>query len=183
VAAFGKIDGIVNNAALVARSTIDKTDSKFFDRMMAINARAPLLLIQAALPHLKKSQGSVVNIGSVNALCGEPTLLDYSISKGALQTMSRNLANALAPEKVRVNQINPGWVLTDREYHDQIKWGQAPDWPEHLPVVFAPSGRLIAPEAIAAATIYWLGDESRPISGSVVELEQFSVIGRNPVKT
>ena len=58
---------------------------------MAINVRAPLLLIQAAFPELQRRKGAVVNIGSVNALSGEATLLDYSISKGALQTLSRNL--------------------------------------------------------------------------------------------
>jgi NAD(P)-dependent dehydrogenase (short-subunit alcohol dehydrogenase family) len=110
-------------------------------------------------------------------------LLDYSLSKGALQTMSRNLANAHAADRVRVNHLNVGWVLTDREYHHQIEHGMAPDWPQNVPPQFAPWGRLMTPEEIANAAIYWLGDESRPISGSVVDLEQYSIIGRNPNKT
>jgi NAD(P)-dependent dehydrogenase (short-subunit alcohol dehydrogenase family) len=150
--------------------------------MIAVNVRGALLLIQAAFPQLKAAQGSVLNIGSINAHSGQANLLDYSISKGALQTLSRNLANAHATDRVRVNHLNVGWVLTPREYAHQIEHGMAPDWPETVPPQFAPWGRLMMPEEIASAAVYWLGDESRPISGSVVDLEQFSLIGRNPNK-
>ena len=97
VAALGRIDALVNNAAAVVRSDIQSTDSPLFDRVMAVNVRAPLLLIHAALEHLEQSHGAVLNIGSVNAYCGEPNLLAYSISKGALMTLTRNLADALGP--------------------------------------------------------------------------------------
>jgi len=177
--AFGRL---VNNAAYIVRSTLETTDAAFFDSVMAVNVRAPLLLIQAAMPELRRRQGAVLNIGSVNALSGEPALLDYSISKGALQTLSRNLANAHAESGVRINHFNVGWVLTPNEDALQRKLGQPADWTSRIPRQFAPSGRLIAPSEIAAAAVYWLGDESRPINGSVVELEQFSLIGRNPAK-
>lgn len=183
VAAFGRIDALVNNASIVPRSTIETTTAELFDRTMAINVRAALLLVQAAFPHLKASQGCVLNIGSINALSGEATLLDYSISKGALQTLSRNLANAHTLDHIRVNHFNVGWVLSPREYQHQRDQGLPADWPERVPPVFAPSGRLIRPEEIASAAVYWLSDESRPVTGSVVELEQFSLFGRNPVKT
>jgi NAD(P)-dependent dehydrogenase (short-subunit alcohol dehydrogenase family) len=182
VRSFGRIDGIVNNAAIVARSTLESTSPAFFDRMMAVNLRAPLFLIQAALPELRKAEGSVLNIGSINAHSGQANLLDYSLSKGGMQTLSRNLANAHCYERVRVNHLNVGWVLTDREYHHQIEHGMPADWHLHVPEQFAPSGRLIRPEEIASAAVYWLGDESRPISGAVVELEQYSIMGRNPNK-
>lgn len=180
--AFGRIDGIVNNAAYIVRSTLDSTDAAFFDSVMAINVRAPLLLIQAAMSELRTRRGAVLNIGSINALSGEPALLDYSISKGALQTLSRNLANAHAGSGVRFNHFNVGWVLTPNEDALQRKLGQPDDWSSHIHPQYAPSGRLIAPSEIAAAAVYWIGDESRPINGSVVELEQYSLIGRNPAK-
>ena len=183
VQAFGRIDGVVNNAAIVARSNLSTTEPAFFDRMIAVNLRAALFLIQAAFPLLKATQGCVLNIGSINAHSGQANLLDYSLSKGALQTMSRNLANAHAADRVRVNHLNVGWVLTTREYQHQIEHGMAPDWPEHVPEQFAPWGRLMTPEEVANAAVYWLGDESRPISGSVVDMEQYSLIGRNPNKT
>jgi NAD(P)-dependent dehydrogenase (short-subunit alcohol dehydrogenase family) len=182
VKAFGRIDGLVNNAAIVARTNLENTTVAFFDRMMAVNLRAPVFLIQAALPHLKASEGSVLNIGSINAHSGQANLLDYSLSKGGLQTLSRNLANAHCNDRVRFNHLNVGWVLTDREYHHQIEHGMAADWHKTVPQQFAPSGRLIMPEEIASMAVYWLGDESRPISGSVLELEQYSIMGRNPNK-
>jgi NAD(P)-dependent dehydrogenase (short-subunit alcohol dehydrogenase family) len=180
--AFGKIDALVNNAAIVPRTTLETSNVESFERTMAINVRAPLLLIQAAFWQLKINQGCVLNIGSINALSGEATFLDYSISKGALQTLSRNLANAHGVDRVRFNHLNVGWVLSPREYAHQRAQGLPPDWPQHVPPQHAPSGRLITPEEIASAAVYWLGDESRPITGSVIELEQFSVYGRNPVK-
>ncbi len=181
--AFGRIDGLVNNAAIVPRTTLATATVESFERAMTINVRAPLFLIQAAWPQLKANEGSVLNIGSINALSGEATFVDYSMSKGALQTLSRNLANAHGTDKVRFNHLNVGWVLTAREQAAQMAQGLPADWAEKVPPLYAPSGRLIMPPAIAAAAVYWLGDESRPITGSVVELEQFSVYGRNPVKT
>ena len=182
VDAFGKLDALVNNAAWVVRSDIYSTDAAFFDRVMAINVRAPMLLVQAALPHLKRARGAVLNIGSINAYSGEGNLLAYSISKGALMTMSRNLADYLGPDQVRVNHFNVGWVLTPNEYETKLKDGLPKNWPETLDPTHAPSGRILKPEEIAAAAVYWLSDESRPISGSVVELEQYPIIGRNPTK-
>ena len=180
---FGQIDGLVNNAAYIPRSDIKTTDPTLFDKVMSINVRAPLLLIQAALPHLEAAKGSVLNIGSINAYCGEPPLLGYSVSKGALMTLSRNLGDSLFPTfGVRVNQINPGWILTDNEYKLKLADGLPKDWPSRLPAGVAPSGGLIGPKAIADAAVFWLSDESWPISGTVMDLEQYPMIGRNPPK-
>lgn len=180
--AFGKIDGLVNNAAWLVRSNIHTTNAELFDRAMAINVRAPLLLIQAALKSMEATQGSVLNIGSINAYTGEANQLAYSISKGALMTLSRNLADALGRQGIRVNHFNVGWVLTANEYKLKISEGLDPHWSEHIPAAFAPSGHILSPEHIAGAAVYWLSDESRPISGSVLDLEQYPVIGRNPLK-
>lgn len=176
--AWGRIDGLVNNAASLKRGNLQETDDELFDTVMGINALTPLQIIRAAVDQLAKSRGAVLNIGSINAYCGEPKLLAYSMSKGALMTMSRNLANVLGPRGVRVNHLNVGWVLTPNEYQLKIADGLSKDWPEKVAPETAPSGRLIKPEEIAAAAVYWLSDESRPISGSVVELEQYPVLGR-----
>jgi NAD(P)-dependent dehydrogenase (short-subunit alcohol dehydrogenase family) len=183
LSAFGRIDAVVNNAARVHRSTIETTDARTFDAVMAVNVRAPLLLIRAALDALTATRGAVLNVGSVNAWSGEPTFVAYSASKGALMTLTRNLGDTLHRERgIRVNQVNPEWVLTEAEKRVQERQGNPPDWHEKVPREWAPSGRLILPEEIAAAVVYWIGDESRPISGSVVELAQFPTIGRNPPK-
>jgi NAD(P)-dependent dehydrogenase (short-subunit alcohol dehydrogenase family) len=182
VAAFGKIDAVVNNAAIIERSNLAAITPDAFTKTININLQSALFLIQSAFSHLKKSQGCVLNIGSINAYSGESSLLAYSIGKAGLQTMTRNLANAHGSDGVRFNLINPGWILTDREYVDQIKKGLPEGWPEKLGKENIPFGVMSTPEQLAAACVYWLGDESRPFTGSVVELEQFSIIGRNPEK-
>ena len=181
--AFGKIDAVVNNAALVVSSNIQTTDEAFLRHVLNVNTIAPFPLIKAALPYLQKTRGCVLNIGSVNAWSGEPNLLAYSISKGALMTMTRNLGDTLHREfGVRVNQINPGWVLTENEEQRKKEHGLPDDWDKKLSKVYAPAGRILRPEEIAAAAVYWLADESGPISGQIVDLEQHPFIGRNPPK-
>lgn len=183
IAHFGKLDGLVNNAARVVSSNIETTDRIFLQSVLEVNTLAPFALIREALPHLTESKGCVLNIGSVNAYSGEPNLLAYSISKGALMTMTRNLGDTLHREYgVRVNQINPGWVLTETERKRKQEHGLPEDWYSQIPAVYAPSGRILKPEEIAAAALFWLSDESGPVSGQVMDLEQHPFIGRNPPK-
>jgi NAD(P)-dependent dehydrogenase (short-subunit alcohol dehydrogenase family) len=178
----GRLSGLVNNAATIPRTNLFTTDAAMFDRCMAVNVRAPMLLIKAAFAYLKESKGSVLNIGSVNAYCGESNLLPYSLSKGALMVLTRNLADAHGIDGVRFNQINPGWVHSAAEDALQKRIRKDEHWVEHLPRVFAPAGRILKPEEIAALAVYWMSDESQIVSGTVMECEQFPVIGRNPAK-
>lgn len=181
--AFGKLDAVVNNAAMVVSGNINTTDLAFLRTVVEVNTIAPFALVQAALPELTKAHGCVLNIGSVNAYSGEPNLLPYSISKGALMTMTRNLGDTLNRENgVRVNQINPGWVLTETETLRKCQQGLADDWYKDIPAVFAPAGRILQPDEIAAAAVYWLSDECGPVSGQVMDIEQYPFIGRNPPK-
>ena len=183
IRSFGKLDCLVNNAAKVVSSNIHTTDKAFLQNVLEVNTIAPFLLIKAALPYLSEVHGAVLNIGSVNAWSGEPDLLAYSISKGALMTLTRNLGDTLHRENgVRVNQINPGWVLTETEIKRKREHGLSDKWYEEIPSVYAPAGRILWPSEIAAAAAYWLADESGPISGQVVDLEQHPFIGRNPPK-
>ncbi len=180
---FGRIDGIVNNAALTTRSNLDSTDAETFDRIISVNLRAPLLIIRAALPHFRKQGGGVVvNVGSINALGGEPNLLAYSVSKGGLMTMTRNLADAHSTEGIRINQINVGWTLTENERELKKEEGLGEDWESHLPPEYAPSGRIFRPEEIAAHIVFWLSDAAGPVTSTVFEVEQFPMVGRNPSK-
>ncbi|MEJ7681606.1 MAG: SDR family oxidoreductase [Segetibacter sp.] len=180
---FGRLDAIVNNAAMVASSNLQTTDLDFFRKILEVNTIAPFALIKAALPSLSKERGCVLNIGSVNAWSGEPDLFAYSVSKGALMTMTRNLGDTLHRENgVRVNQVNPGWVLTETEILRKRTQGLADDWYKNLPAAYAPAGRILWPSEIAAAAVYWLADESGPVSGQVVDLEQHPFLGRNPSK-
>jgi len=180
---FGRIDGLVNNAAAITRGNIENTDADIFDKTVAVDLRAPFLLIRAALPHFRKQgTGRVLNIGSINAYCGERNQMAYSVCKGGLMTLTRNLADAHGAEGMRVNQLNVGWTLTPNEFALKMKEGLPEDWPSRVSKTFAPSGRLLSPEDIAWAGVYFLSDEAALINGAVLDLEQFPLIGRNPVK-
>lgn len=176
---FGTLDGLVNNAALMTRSNLESTSAEIFNRIIAVNLRAPLLVTRAAMPHLLEAgDGVVVNIGSVNAYCGEPNLLTYSIAKGGLLTMTRNLANTYAAQRVRVNQVNVGWTLTENENEIFLREGYPETWFERVNTTFAPTGALLAPEDVANHVLFWLSRESAPITGAVYEAEQYPIIGR-----
>lgn len=180
VDAYGTIHGLVNNAAIYPRNTIDSANVELFDRIMNVNVKAPLFISQEVTKIFRQQNGgSIVNIGSINAYCGQTDLLCYSMSKGALMTMTRNLADSLGPEKIRVNQLNVGWTPTENEVALKQQEGLPSDWETRIPTVYAPIGRLQTPDNVAAHVTFWLSDESIPTSGAVYEVEQYPVIGRN----
>jgi NAD(P)-dependent dehydrogenase (short-subunit alcohol dehydrogenase family) len=171
---FGGIDVLVNAAADTNRSTVRDFTPQQFDRQFHLNLRAPLLLAQAALPSLRERRGVVINIGSVNAYMGEPRLLVYAASKGALETASRNLASALKYERVRVFCLNVGWMDTEGERAIMAKLGHPPDFLETEGKRF-PLGRQLKPEEVAQACLFFASADASAFSGAVVELEQFPV--------
>jgi len=179
VTTYGRLDGVVNNAALTTRSDLASTTPELFDRLIAVNVRAPLLMIRSAMAHLRASgEGAVVNVGSLNAYCGEPDLLAYSVSKGALMTLTRNLANTHAADGVRINQLNVGWTLTDNEHAIFRDAGYPEDWHERVHERYAPSGALLSTEQVAKHVLHWLSADSKPVTGAVYEVEQYPIIGR-----
>ena len=173
---FGGLDILVNNAASTSRASIESATTAFWDRMMAINLRAPFILMQAAVPQLEKQGGgAIVNIGSINAYIGEPKLTAYSSAKGGLMTLTRNAAAQLNAVKIRVNQINAGWTLTEGE--DKVKReqeGKGDEWLEEA-VKTRPFGRLLEPADIGYAVAYYVSDAAACVTGSVMDLEQYPV--------
>jgi NAD(P)-dependent dehydrogenase (short-subunit alcohol dehydrogenase family) len=170
--ALGPIDILVNSAALSARSTVETFTPESFDEVVHTNLRAPLLLAQAALPDLTARGGAIVNIGSINAYMGEPSLLVYAATKGALQTASRNLAHTLKHERVRVYCLNCGWIDTEGERAVLASLGHPPDFIETHGKLF-PLGRILKPEEVAEVVVFLASDRAAPFSGQVIELEQF----------
>jgi NAD(P)-dependent dehydrogenase (short-subunit alcohol dehydrogenase family) len=176
---FGGVDVLVNNAADYRRGTLDSTDAPLWDYQMNVNLRAPFLLTQAAVPSMRRrGGGSVVNIGSVNAYVGQGDLMAYSVSKGGLMTLTRNLAQYLATTgtRVRVNQVNVGWALTEGERGMQRLQGAPEDWADAAGKA-RPLGRLLLPADVAAAVRYLVDPRATAINGSVLDLEQFPVWG------
>jgi NAD(P)-dependent dehydrogenase (short-subunit alcohol dehydrogenase family) len=173
---FGGIDILVNNAAITDRASLEDFTPEFFDTLMHINLRAPLLLAQAALPSLKERRGVMINIGSVNSYVGWQNLLIYAAGKGALVTASRNMANALKYARVRVYCLNPGWIDTEGERLMMNKLGHPPDFLDQEGKEF-PLGRLMKPEEIAEVALFLASDKAAAFSGAVIDLEQFPMGG------
>ncbi|PYR53489.1 MAG: short-chain dehydrogenase [Acidobacteria bacterium] len=171
---FGGLDILVNNAGDTGRGDLERISVARWDTIMAVNLRAPFILIQASIPHLKaRGGGSIVNIGSILAYVGEPKLGAYSVSKGGLMTLTKNAASLLNQYKIRVNQINVGWTLTEGERRvKREQEGKSDDWIEQA-IATRPFGRLLAPLDIAYAAAYFASDESACVTGSVLDLEQY----------
>lgn len=105
---FNQIDVLVNNAGVLEMGSIENTSLEQFDRVMNTNIRSIYHLTMLAVPHLIKTEGSIVNVSSVNGIRSFPGVLAYNISKAAVDQFTRCVALELAPKKVRVNSVNPG---------------------------------------------------------------------------
>ena len=113
VSRFGGIDVVVNAAGIIATGGTDNTADDVWDRVMALNVRAPFRLMRAAFPYLKERRGAVVNVSSVNGQRVFPNLAAYNTSKAALDHLTRCAAIDWAPHAVRVNAVNPGVTVTN----------------------------------------------------------------------
>jgi NAD(P)-dependent dehydrogenase (short-subunit alcohol dehydrogenase family) len=176
VAHYGRIDVLVNNVGLSTRGNIENTTVELWDRIFATNVRSAFICMQQAVRHMKaQGKGSIINIGSVNAYVGEPKLMAYSASKGALMTLTKNTAAYLNRYLIRVNQLNVGWTDTPNEHRVKIQEeGKGNNWLEEA-VRTRPFGRLLVPRDVAFAALYFASDESECITGSVLDLEQYPV--------
>lgn len=175
---FGRIDILINSAALTLRGSIDDTSVELWDTIMDVNLRAPFLLMQGTIAIMRREGrgGSIVNVGSVASHGGAPILMPYSTSKAALAAMTKNVAYAVAWDAIRVNCINAGWMDTPGEDVIQRRFhtdGQ--DWLEEAEAGM-PFGQLIKPDEVAAAIAFLASDESGVMTGSVVEYDQ-SIVG------
>ena len=170
---FGRLDGLVNSAACTERSTLDGTSPEHWDKIMAINVRAPFLLIQESARLMRRAAagGSIVNILSVSAHGGQRKLTPYSVSKGALATLTKNAGHSLTADRIRVNGINVGWMATPNEHVVQKSEGQPDNWLE-IAEANAPYGRIMRPADIAGLVTYLLSDAAEMMNGSLIDYHQ-----------
>ena len=178
LARFGRIDGLVNAAALTTRAGFPDATPDQWDALFAVNARAPFFLMQGAIRDMRRrgAPGSIVNILSVNAHCGIPELSVYSATKGALLTLTKNAANAHLTDRIRVNGINLGWTDTPSERVMQAETlGRGPGWLAEVSATM-PLGRLLSVEEAARHALWLLSEASAPMTGVAVDLDQ-SVLG------
>ena len=179
--AFGAVHVLVNSAGATTRGSILNTTTDVYDSVMAVNVRAPFFLMQETAKIMIRDgvAGSIINIGSVSAYGGMPFLSPYSISKGALAVMTKNAAYALMRHRIRVNQLNIGWMDTPGE--DTIQrtvHGSDENWLEAVEAR-QPFGRLLKAREVAKAIAFLASDESGMMTGAAVEFDQ-SVQGAGP---
>jgi len=171
---FGVVHGVVNVAAATTRGDIWSTDVELWDTMQAVNVRAPFLMLQAAARIMRRESvpGSIVNIGSVSGHGGQPFILAYCVSKGALATLTKNAAYSLMRYGIRINQVNPGWMDTEAEDAVQRRFHGAQDGWLAAAESTQPTGRLIKPAEVAEVIAFLLSDQSGMMTGTVIDYDQ-----------
>jgi NAD(P)-dependent dehydrogenase (short-subunit alcohol dehydrogenase family) len=184
-AAFGALHVLVNAGASTDRGTILDTDPELFDRMMATNLRGPFFLMQSAIRQMirKGIAGAICNIGSMSALSGQPFISAYCASKGGLATLTANTAFAVMKNRIRVNQLNIGWMASDHEIALQTSERGDAEWLGKV-VTEMPFGRLIDPAEAARAVNFLVSDDAGLMTGAVVNYDQSvwgAVAGQMPV--
>src|ERR1700744_306701 len=174
---FGRVDALVNAAALTDRGNIFETTEERYNEIFDVNVRAPFFLIQGAalIMRREKIEGSIINIQSMSAHGGQPHITAYCASKGALATLTRNVAHSLLKFRIRVNGLNIGWMSTEGEDNIQKKYHGAQDgWLDEA-IKSRPFGRLIDPKEVARACAYLCSDESGLMTGSNIDFDQMVV--------
>jgi NAD(P)-dependent dehydrogenase (short-subunit alcohol dehydrogenase family) len=176
--AFGRVDVLVNAAGITDRGTIFDTSPELFDRMFAVNVRAPFFLMQEAAKIMRREgiEGRMVNILSMSAHGGQPFITAYCGSKGALATLTKNAAFSLMPWRIRVNGLNIGWMNTPGEDRIMRTYHGAQDGWLETAAAAQPFGRLLDPAEVARAVAFLASGESGLMTGSIIDFDQ-SVLG------
>lgn len=172
-AQFGRVDILVNAAGLTDRGNMLNSSPKLFDTMMAVNVRAPFFLTQDAARLMIRDgiEGRIVNIGSMSGQAGQPFLAPYSVSKGALATMTRHAGFALMRHRIHVNQLDIGWMNSDHERALILSETGDPDFIDRA-AAGKPFGRILDPAEVARAVLFAASDDCGMMTGAVIPFDQ-----------
>lgn len=172
--AFGRIDILVNSAGLTDRGSIWDTEPGLFDAMFAVNVRAPFFLMQHSLKVMKreKIEGSIINIISMSGHGGQSFITAYSASKGALITLTRNVAYSVMNHRIRVNGLTIGWMDTPGEDRIMKTYHGAEDGWLQAAEKGRPFGRLLKPDEVARQVAFLASAESGLMTGSIIDFDQ-----------
>ena len=186
LARFGRVDGLVNAAGLTNRGSLAAATPALWDLLFTVNAKAPSFLMQHCIADMAGRRlgtapggGSIVNILSMQIHCGAEDLAVYSASKAALALITRNAAQAHRFDRIRINGINLGWADTpaERTLH-ATTLGKGDEWLSGQ-AALQPFGRLLVPEDVARLAIFLLSDASLPMTGALIDQEQWVIGGKD----
>jgi NAD(P)-dependent dehydrogenase (short-subunit alcohol dehydrogenase family) len=178
---FGQVDVLVNAAGNTERCGLEDTTPDTFYRLVDVNLKAPLFMMQAMAPLMKRQgqggmgQGTIINISSMLAHGGPPVLATYAATKAGLVALTKSAANTWKREGIRVFAINLGWVNTDGEHALQTGFHQQPqDWAKHIGARM-PSGRLIESDDAAGLIHYLTTPSAQMMTGAIIDYEQMPI--------
>jgi len=158
------LNGLVNSAGIARRAKVDATDMTDFDAVMAVNVRGAFLVSKYALPHLRVKGGAILHLSSGVATTGTRNRAAYTASKGAILSLTRNMALDYAADKVRVNCLCPGFVNTP------LLASMPSDRRARLAAMH-PLGRMGEPEDIAPMALFLISDQASWITGQAIAVD------------
>ncbi|XP_038207391.1 3-oxoacyl-[acyl-carrier-protein] reductase FabG-like [Zerene cesonia] len=161
---FGKLDVLVNNAGITAMGGIKKSDMASYDKIMAVNTRAVFRLTMLATPHLVQSKGCIVNVSSITSTRPNTISLAYNMSKAALDQFTKCVALELAPDGVRVNAVNPGFVKTNIIKNIGLTEDQIDLYAKNI-ASGTPLKKLVEANEVASLIAYLASDAAKSITG------------------
>jgi NAD(P)-dependent dehydrogenase (short-subunit alcohol dehydrogenase family) len=176
VTCFGRIDVVVNNAGIHDSKSLEDASEADWDRIITNNLKSMYLVVKAALPYLKASKGRIVNMSSMAGVVGQGHAAAYASTKGAIITLSKNLALDLAPYGIRVNAICPGWVETPLV---NLWFALQPDEVAARKYIYSvhPLGRIATSDEVGEAALFLASDASSFITGVALPVDGGVTLG------
>lgn len=166
IAAAGRLDVLVNNAGMMQETRVEDMSLTDWQRNLAVNLTAPFLLIKAGLPHLRRSRGAIVNIGSIEGLGSNPHHAAYCATKAGLHGLTRAVAVDHGAEGIRCNAVAPGWIDTELNEAFVESMPDPTAFRQNIGRIH-PVGRTGKPAEVAALVAWLASDEAAFVTGQV----------------